>query len=312
VVRSGAFGGGVCPCLSRHLTLHPILDVRVRRHASGDAWTIANAARLFTADKALANAETVTSEIAEALTSCPSNHYIIVSQPGVSAADYRSIKRASVLRKDSKTAVSIPDVIGAIDTEYWERTLQAKCDAEVLHIDASTGSIPSYHSMPKVISLTFAAPSAGNKKHDLEENEAFFASLMEPLLKTNYTVLWTSTPASTAGEPSREYNMEGDTQESLHIGLKRDLGSGLQSRATNVTLPEGGLFHRYQFFTPGRMLAVLTHILAYDDIGIFMGFLVGFILLMLLYVGISALASLQVTYAAFDKEQGALAKTKAQ
>lgn len=46
--------------------------------------------------------------------------------------------------------------------------------------------------------------------------------------------------------------------------------------------------------------------------GIFMGFLVGFILLMLLYVGISALASLQVTYAAFDKDQGALAKTKAQ
>ena len=43
-----------------------------------------------------------------------------------------------------------------------------------------------------------------------------------------------------------------------------------------------------------------------------MGFLVGFILLMILYVGISALSSLQVTYAAFDKDQGALAKTKAQ
>jgi hypothetical protein len=43
-----------------------------------------------------------------------------------------------------------------------------------------------------------------------------------------------------------------------------------------------------------------------------MGFLVGFILLMILYVGISALASLQVTYAAFDKEQGQLAAKKAQ
>jgi hypothetical protein len=43
-----------------------------------------------------------------------------------------------------------------------------------------------------------------------------------------------------------------------------------------------------------------------------MGFLVGFILLAILYVGLSALSSLQVTYAAFDKEQGALAKTKAQ
>ena len=44
--------------------------------------------------------------------------------------------------------------------------------------------------------------------------------------------------------------------------------------------------------------------------GIFMGLIASFILLMILYVGISALASLQVTYAAFDKEQGALAQKK--
>ena len=35
-----------------------------------------------------------------------------------------------------------------------------------------------------------------------------------------------------------------------------------------------------------------------------MGFLAGFLLLSILYVAISAVASLQVTYAAFDKEQG--------
>ncbi len=43
-----------------------------------------------------------------------------------------------------------------------------------------------------------------------------------------------------------------------------------------------------------------------------MGLVVGFILLMILYVGISALASLQVSYAAFDKEQGQLAAKKSQ
>lgn len=46
--------------------------------------------------------------------------------------------------------------------------------------------------------------------------------------------------------------------------------------------------------------------------GIFMGFTVGFILLLILYVGISALASLQVTYAAFDKETGPLPAKKSQ
>ena len=43
-----------------------------------------------------------------------------------------------------------------------------------------------------------------------------------------------------------------------------------------------------------------------------MGLVVGFILLMILYVGISGLASLQVSYAAFDKEQGQLASKKTQ
>ena len=43
-----------------------------------------------------------------------------------------------------------------------------------------------------------------------------------------------------------------------------------------------------------------------------MGLVVGFILLSILYVGVAALASLQVTYAAFDKEQGQLAGKKTQ
>lgn len=43
-----------------------------------------------------------------------------------------------------------------------------------------------------------------------------------------------------------------------------------------------------------------------------MGFLAGFFLLSILYVAVSAVASLQVTYAAFDKETGALAGKKTQ
>ena len=44
--------------------------------------------------------------------------------------------------------------------------------------------------------------------------------------------------------------------------------------------------------------------------GIFMGFLVGFLLLSILYVAVSAVASLQVTYAAFDKDQSQSASKK--
>lgn len=41
-----------------------------------------------------------------------------------------------------------------------------------------------------------------------------------------------------------------------------------------------------------------------------MGLLVGFILISILYVGITGVASLQVSYAAFDKEMGPSAQKK--
>ena len=43
-----------------------------------------------------------------------------------------------------------------------------------------------------------------------------------------------------------------------------------------------------------------------------MGFLAGLLLLSILYVAISGVASLQVSYAAFDKEQGPAAQKKQQ
>lgn len=43
-----------------------------------------------------------------------------------------------------------------------------------------------------------------------------------------------------------------------------------------------------------------------------MGFTVGILLLLVLYYAISGVASLQVSYAAFDKEQGQLAQKKGQ
>ncbi len=43
-----------------------------------------------------------------------------------------------------------------------------------------------------------------------------------------------------------------------------------------------------------------------------MGFTAGILLLVILYCAISGVASLQVSYAAFDKETGALAQKKGQ
>lgn len=87
------------------------------------------------------------------------------------------------------------------------------------------------------------------------------------------------------------------------MDLKRDFSSsGRQKRDSSssgegkLVLPDGPLFERYSFLSPG----------------LFMGILVSLILLSILYVGISAIAGLEVSYAAFDKEMGPQAQKKAQ
>ncbi|KKY14976.1 putative er protein big1 [Phaeomoniella chlamydospora] len=77
-------------------------------------------------------------------------------------------------------------------------------------------------------------------------------------------------------------------QEAMHSDLKRELRSiGARAKKGDV-LPDGALFDRYQYLTPG----------------LFMGFLVALPLLLILYVAIRALSSLEVSYAAFDKDTG--------
>lgn len=72
------------------------------------------------------------------------------------------------------------------------------------------------------------------------------------------------------------------------------------------------LFEKYQFFTPGARF--------FDDmgfgeiancvLGIFMAFIVLIVVLSILSVGLRALASLEVSYGAFDKEMGPAAQKK--
>lgn len=50
----------------------------------------------------------------------------------------------------------------------------------------------------------------------------------------------------------------------------------------------------------------------YILIGLFMGLLVSLLLLSILWVGISAISSLEVSYGAFDKEMGPAAQKKSQ
>ena len=80
--------------------------------------------------------------------------------------------------------------------------------------------------------------------------------------------------------------MESSFGNGVQMELKRDTTA--HYKRANSTSNEGGLFERYQYFTPG----------------LFMGFAAIIPLFLILLVGVRALTSLEVSYFAFSKEMG--------
>ena len=141
------------------------------------------------------------------------------------------------------------------------------------------------------------------------------SSVLDLLSNRNYTVVYTTTPEVSSINRQgtlKQYEMY-DHDQSLHTDLKRDITPQPLESRSNQTLVDGPLFERYQFLSPGKQL--YWHFLKNKLIsceGLFMGLSVSFLLLSILYVAVSGVASLQVTYAAFDKENGPAAQKKAQ
>lgn len=104
---------------------------------------------------------------------------------------------------------------------------------------------------------------------------------------------------SQPSEPSKPSKLNEHAQaahdaNTLRVQQRRD--SGLEENKKNSTISDHRpLFEKYQFFTPG----------------LFMGLLVTLLLLSILFVALRAISSLEVSYAAFEKEMGPQ-KNKAQ
>jgi len=151
-----------------------------------------------------------------------------------------------------------------------------------------------------LLNIDLPMPAPESRKQSLLDNDAFLASIIDTLPSHKYTVLYTTTPESSHRKPAiheaNTYEMESPLLDAMHLDLKRDTDFEPSDSSGNQTLVDGPLFEKYQFLSPG----------------IFMGFTVGILLLVILYCAISGVASLQVSYAAFDKETGALAQKKGQ
>lgn len=109
------------------------------------------------------------------------------------------------------------------------------------------------------------------------------------------------------------YEMDDPYPSSLHTDLKRDVYPRQDSENSEMQagLP---LFEKYQFLTPGTSCFIkpLSTAKLILSAGLFMGLGVGLLLLSILYIGISAIAGLEVSYMAFSKEMGPQAQKKSQ
>ena len=79
------------------------------------------------------------------LEKCLSDTYIVVSQPGVNAADYSNRlsmphMRKAMLGNDKqiRSSFAVSDVLGVVVPNVWANVVKEKCTAEVLNVDASS------------------------------------------------------------------------------------------------------------------------------------------------------------------------------
>ncbi len=101
--------------------------------------------RLLVSSPQIASASSLSKTIASQLEKCPSDNYVIVTQPGVNVADYNSRLSAPYLKqmisgsnKDIRSRIAVGDVLGEVDADEMVRVTQEQCGAVLLRIDASS------------------------------------------------------------------------------------------------------------------------------------------------------------------------------
>ena len=129
-------------------------------------------------------------------------------------------------------------------------------------------------------------------------------------LDEDYTVVMFS-------DPNEFKAYEPEFIEPVHMDLKRHAEleaasfAAVRRKEKNSTTSVP-LFEKYQFFTPGKCYVLRGYWLFGTNLhaGIFSAIIALIVILSILTVGLKALASLEVSYGAFDKEMGPAAQKK--
>lgn len=217
----------------------------------------------------------------DVLSSCPTDRYLLVSQPGVNALELRG-----------PNGCSMPHLCRAVG----DSRIQGKfVVSEVIGSMSKTGLVDHIRKacleQGKDISVDEIAlgPLKSDRAGSLADNDDALTRSFDAITSSDsYSILFIGTPDEQA--------YEAEFQDPVRMDLKRDVGSFSTRAAGNGTIDRRSLFEKYQFFTPGIFMALVTVV----------------VLLSILTVGVKALGSLEVPYGAFDKEMGPAAQKKQQ
>lgn len=146
--------------------------------------------------------------------------------------------------------------------------------------------------------------------------DGLLADIIERLPSSSkYTLLYVTSPREFPETDSIVYESEDAYQDPVHMEIKRDYSAhSSYSRSSDESDRRQSLFDEYQYFTPGTYHTCVLVICTHSDSmpGLFMGLLASFICIMILYVGVSALGSLEIPYAAFERDTSAAVQKKQQ
>lgn len=191
----------------------------------------------------------------------------------------------------------------------------------------------NFGQSPRMIDVTFPAlPLGSNRAQQLADNgakynsarqtvhclhlflvDAFLADIIDRIPSSKYTLIYVTSPREFVenGESDSVVYNSDVFQEPLHMQLKRDYAGDARQDDSDSGK---SLFQEYQFLSPGTFSTIALDVLypVNDLSGIFMGLFASFVCLIILYVGFSALTSLEVPYAAFEKDTAPASQKKQQ
>ncbi|KAK1047645.1 hypothetical protein LTR74_017714 [Friedmanniomyces endolithicus] len=245
----------------------------------------------------MALAADVEAQTIEYIASTRRDRYFIFTQPGLEAADFQHMpklrQRVSKLKDGESAYVQIPEVVGGVSVEKMAASMVGKMGV------GDTGGMRE-QEMPALS----ASMSKSDRADAVAMTDDYIGALlaeMEDLSIEPYLFIFAGEAAKSGNgsvEDHRDLPYEMDEPyPTLHTDLKRDTRTyHVRQANSSAENPQSHLplFEKYKFLSPA----------------LFMGLTVSLILFSILYVGVSAIAGLEVSYAAFSKEMGPQAQNK--